>query len=417
MPKFLIVTESVPNIYLGGGGITAISVILALRREGHTVTVVSLYKSIINHTGHSDMDYIRELNSHGVKVEVIGFDSKQKDVSYFRKLFPRKQDVFPGYNNCVFIESVIKRIEPDAIFAYHWNSIASISNSNIPKLGIVGDPIHLPYLFRKEYSRRVFGSKYNLINLKNWVLEKTQIPRKKRFIDQLLEACNSSGAFAAHHAKEFMDRGIYNCRYYRTPVIDPLKNVESISKPDKFKIMHIGHLQGIASMAGVEILAFEILPELDKLIGSNNYELHLVGGFFETLPDSIRTKLLSYPSLKVRGQISPPDEEFLTSHVLLVPTPIELGIRVRIITGFSFGSCVITHKANTKGIPELVNGANSIIGDDGISLAQGCYEVYRNVANRRKLEFASRETYKKYFSLESAGKEISNTLKSLLNEY
>jgi glycosyltransferase involved in cell wall biosynthesis len=410
MSNFLIVTESVPNIYHGGGGVTAYAVIMSLKKQAHKVTVLSLSPSTAIHNERTDTDYIRALNLHDVQVEILAYKKQSDKTSQYRKLFPRMSDVFTGFDKNKEVEKVVRRIKPDAIFAYHWDPIASvISVTDIPKLGIVGDPVHLPYLFRKEYYSRVLGSKLDIPYIKHWILEKTQISRKIKFMDQLLLSCDVSGAFAAHHAQDFITRNVSNCEYFRTPVPDPFENNTIGNKAGKCKILHIGHLQGIATLTGVELLAKEILPELDRLIGKENYEVHLVGGYFDTIAAPIKL-LLDHPSVKVRGQISPSDEEFLSSHILLVPTPIELGIRVRIITGFSFGSCIIAHKANSKGIPELVNGENCFMGSDGKSLARACAEVYQDDTLRKKLEMTSRETYDKYFSLSAAGKEISDTL-------
>ena len=41
------------------------------------------------------------------------------------------------------------------------------------------------------------------------------------------------------------------------------------------------------------------------------------------------------------------------NNILLVPNEIDIGIRVRIITGLSFGAIIVTHSSNLKGIPEL----------------------------------------------------------------
>ena len=49
------------------------------------------------------------------------------------------------------------------------------------------------------------------------------------------------------------------------------------------------------------------------------------------------------------------------NNFLLVPNEIDIGIRVRIITGLSFGAIIVTHSSSLKGIPELKNNFNCFI--------------------------------------------------------
>jgi glycosyltransferase involved in cell wall biosynthesis len=179
--------------------------------------------------------------------------------------------------------------------------------------------------------------------------------------------------------------------------------------PGRFRALHIGHLRGTATVAGLDLLVSDILPELDRVLGCDGYELHLVGGYYETLPERIR-HVLNRPNVAVRGQVFPPDPEFLNAHVVLVPTPIRLGIRVRIVTALSFGSCVVAHVANRDGIPELAHDHNCLIGVDGKSVAAECIRAARDPELRRRVAAAGRATYEECFSLTTAGGAIEEIL-------
>ena len=229
---------------------------------------------------------------------------------------------------------------------------------------------------------------------------------------RLLNNCSISGAFAAHHARELSAMGASNCRYFHTPTPNPL-NLKKV-RSGKFKILHIGHLRGIATLAGLELLAFEILPYLKNHIGSDKFEIHLVGGSLKVYPKKSGKSLL-IPLFLVRGQINPPDEEFLSSNVVIVPTPIELGIRVRIITALSFGSCIIAHEANKRGIPELENGKNCLLGTSGMEIAKLTERVFNDPSLQDSLELSSRNSYQKYFSIEQSKLELTHNLNKLLS--
>ena len=110
----------------------------------------------------------------------------------------------------------------------------------------------------------------------------------------------------------------------------------------------IGHLRGIATISGLQIFAESILPALTRELGPDGFEVHVVGGYD---PPAAAGNAFDHPAVVRRGQIEPPDDEFLAADVLLVPTPLSTGPRSRIITGMTFGNCVVAHEANCSGSP------------------------------------------------------------------
>jgi glycosyltransferase involved in cell wall biosynthesis len=113
------------------------------------------------------------------------------------------------------------------------------------------------------------------------------------------------------------------------------------------------------------------------------------------------------------GQVEPATEEFLRCDVLLVPTPIRLGIRVRILTGFATGSCIVAHTANSLGIPELIDGKNALLGSTGPQLAAAVLRASADSALRAQLRREARRTYEQCFSLETAGRLIVDELEQV----
>ena len=100
----------------------------------------------------------------------------------------------------------------------------------------------------------------------------------------------------------------------------------------------------------------------------------------------------------------------MSAHVLLVPTSIPLGIRVRILTGFAYGSCIVTHPANASGIPELADGHNALMRSTPEALAGAIAEALRDPALRAELRRGARETYERWFAPPVAGGVIEQTL-------
>jgi glycosyltransferase involved in cell wall biosynthesis len=97
--------------------------------------------------------------------------------------------------------------------------------------------------------------------------------------------------------------------------------------------------------------------------------------------------------VKRRGYVEDIHEEFRAADILLVPTPIDLGFRVRIAEGFSFGCCVVAHRANALGMPELCDGETTLMDDTGSGLAEAVVRCLRSTALRDQLGAAARATF------------------------
>lgn len=403
---YVALLEGVPNCNHGGGGITAYAAVKAMRERGNRVTVVALYP---DRKPGNDARHIRDLEAMGISTRLLSLDPEPRK-GLLPTILPSREDLFPGFAAVGTVRALLASLRPDAVFMYHWNALAATHGiREYPKLATVGDPAHLPFLFRSSLLRAYDSAVTWKTGIKNALIRRLAVPRMVRLQDEMLTECTERGAFAAHHAGMLSRPGGPVCRYLRTPTPDPLPGPRRRDPGAKFRIMHIGHLQGIATLSGVELLAKEVLPELDRIMPPGSFEVHLVGGFFETMPSELQ-RAMRHPALKVRGQVSPADGEFLAADVVLVPTPIELGIRVRILTAFSFGNCVVAHPANCKGIPEMKHGTNALLSTDGAGLARLCKDVHSDPSLGERIGAAARKTYEERFSLEAAGGDICDIL-------
>ncbi len=405
MKHFLAILDSVPHCHHSGGGITAFAAVLAILEEGNRVSIL-----ILSERRAADEPYIMDLEKKGAQIIFLSAAAPPVRWSLRQKFAPDLVNFFPSFALRDQVKEIADRLKPDAILMYHWDALAAAHQIyTAPRLGLVGDPIHLPFLFRKELHKRLSVQRISFSEIKDKIIEITRVSMMRRAMKKLLSDCTASGAFAAHHAQEFKRSGVVNCEYFRTPTPDPLPSFEQTKPGSKMKILHIGHLKGIATLSGIELLVNEIIPTLEQTYHPDEFEIHIVGGYYETLPQELK-RALQHPSIKIRGQISTPDHEFFNSHAVLVSTPIELGIRVRVITAFSFGSCVVAHIANQKGIPELQHEKNALLSNTGAGLASACIQSFRDIQLRDRMMIGARQTYEKWFSLQSAGRAISQKL-------
>jgi glycosyltransferase involved in cell wall biosynthesis len=411
MIKFVSVNDVIPHTKHGGGGITAFSAIEGLLDGGYAVEVLVIKGKESDNSIHK-----LALERLGAKVTFLEVEEIRENKFSLRKLralfFPTLLDMFPDIVHQSRVESALQKMDPDFVFTYHWEALSSIYNlGGFTKIVGVGDPIHAPAVLRRNMYRRLDHK----MTARQWLyyrcLDHFWVEKQKRGMVTLLNGCEVKGAFAFHHAKELEALGVEGCNYFRTPVPDV--SIPNLEENDKFRILLIGHMIGIATLSGLELFMKDVFPMLINNLGEDNFEVHIVGGFFETMPQSIKTGL-SANNIIIRGQVTPAESEFLSADVLLVPTPIELGIRVRIITGFSLGSLIVAHAANAKGIPELESDKNCLLGESGQELAAQIIKVFKNEVDVNAIKHESRLTYEDKFTPRSFLKSIETSIEMVL---
>jgi glycosyltransferase involved in cell wall biosynthesis len=232
----------------------------------------------------------------------------------------------------------------------------------------------------------------------------TQIRHQPRLLVRFLNECQACGAFAAHHAAWLRAQGAAGCEYLRTPIPDPGPVERLAAEPPR--ILLVGHLKGIVTLDGLRIFAHEILPRLEAELGADGFEARIVGGYEP--PRELAA--LDRPGVRFLGHVEDPAAEFRSASVMLVPNSIPLGIRVRILTGFSYGTCIVSHRANTQGIPELAHGWNALLGGSGAELADAVVAAIGQPRLREQLQTQARRTYEESFAPPVAAGRIAETL-------
>lgn len=401
--QIVFLSGGLPHTLHGGGGITAFSIVDAIQRAGKTVTVIGLKG---RYETPYDAEAQRQLSPLGV--HVIWIDPEAATAG------ERRRECVPGYDYARGVARVVTQLDAGTCVCYHWDALAMTErlSPGVLRAGFVGDPIHLPSMYRQALVRKYqSGGATGLVRrMREWRLVQRQMAEQRA----LLSRCDVCGAFAAHHARWFRKHGVPGCRYVHTPVPDPFRNgaacAAATAPTNRPVLLLLGHLAGTATLAGVDLFVHETLPVLDASFGPNGYEVLVVGGMQERMPAFLQDQLKRHPAIRLLGQVNPPDSVFASSHFLIVPTPIELGIRVRIITGFSFGACVVAHLANQCGIPEMQHGINSILCRDGAAMGRDVVALWQNLEQRTRLMQNGRALYESTFAPEVAGDAIASRI-------
>jgi glycosyltransferase involved in cell wall biosynthesis len=409
----LLVSGGVPNPTASGGAVTAWTILTELTERGHEVTVVVLGDPELYDPTAVDaavrVERVRELGADVVTL-------LSESAAYFRTLPRRPLDrlrrawrpldpeLIPHAVDAPAIARAVHETEAEAAFVYHYDMVAASRDLEIPRFAAVGDPPHLSALYR---FREAFPSPRALRGV---VRLQAQIRHQPRLVVRDLRACEATGAFAAHHAAWLRSLGVEGCRYLHTPVPDPGPPYATGGAAERPTILLVGHLKGIVTLEGLRLFAAKVLPRLEAALGADGFEVRIAGGY-DAPPELAR--LLDRPSVRLLGHVEGAEDEFRGAHVLLVPNSLTLGIRVRIVTAFSHGTCVVTHRANTLGIPELEHEANALVADSPEGLADAVVRALGDEALRRRLGAGARAAYERDFAPGPAVDGIAATLERL----
>lgn len=391
---------------------------------GHRVTVVSLAyprDSFFNTPERqaavldlgADLIMVGVTAPHEPSTQRSAFSSHKISLGLRRLIQTDIGSFLPTVNLVPRMKATIERIAPDALFVYHWDSLATIQGLNLaPRMAGVGDPWHMPNLRRWQQSTPRPTPSYL-----HWTLRtfKDLLCLPKCMVS-LLNGCEASGCFQAHAASWLRQKGAAHCTYLRSPIVDTCgprwrSLREAVPRGSRPKIL-LGpsNLAGTSTRAGIRLFAKEILPRLERELGPEGFKVHVVG---EGEPPPELAKLLPRPSVKLCGRIEPADSEFLSADIQLVPTPFVLGIRLRIIVGFSFGCCVVAHTNETLNLPEMIHEENALLASDGPGLAETIIRAARDPKLRERLGVNARRTYERYFAPEVAAAPIVAELERL----
>jgi glycosyltransferase involved in cell wall biosynthesis len=412
----------VPNTGHGGGSLTAFSFISSLLEAGHRVTTFPLLAQELDLRWEERIEPLVELGS-GVRPisqpapEPPVTSRARARAAYARGLlWPADEVLLPSTRQAAELRTAFGEERVDAGLVYGTEAVAaSHEGLGVPVMALMSDPpglsrrVRLHYDPRARWSTRPSQLSYRLSQLSYCL-------HVDRRVLSMLRRFPTVGMFAAHHARWAKAHGV-SAWYAPSPIVD-LGGPEwerrrgAVAKAVKPRILMIGHLRGIATISGLHVFVESILPGLSARLGPEGFEVRIVGGYE---PPAELRKRLEHPAVTLTGHVEPPDDEFLSADVVLVPTPIRTGPRSRILTALSFGSCVVAHSANTLGIPELVHGDNALLADDGPGLLDAVLTALAQPDLRVRVGRSGRRTYEATFIPEKAGARIVAALEGAVS--
>jgi len=416
-----IVYNEVPNKEHSTDSYCAFLIIKALSEADHNVFVTLLLpqKCIIGND-QARKKWLEKLEELDIKIKILPGDYPQekkyqgmpKIADMLRRIiFPKLIDYFPHVMLSTELEKHLKALHPDVIFSWgNWPPVAALHGIDfVPRFVFVGDPPHKPASYR---NRPPFIPIREIFSLKKWYSDLRYFLLGKMSV-RLLSEFDAVAATAAHHAEWYRNKGVKNCKYLPNIVPDwgglQWEKKRQFNRNNKLRIVLLGHLQSTSSLAGFYFFANRILPHLKKNF-HNKFEIHICGK--GELPLEIMRKL-DDQAVYLRGYVDDIVSELFASDILLVPTPIKLGIRVRIAYAWTTGICVVAHQSNACGMPELKHEQNVLLASSGKGLSNEIIRLSKDPDLKRRIALGGRRTYERYFAKDVSVAKILKEIQSL----
>lgn len=400
----------IPSLGHSGSTIAAWTILGELCEAGHEVTAVLLPEpALVDESAPARLAALERL---GVRVMVVELPAAQgrggrwrRRMAFARGLAaPRDEELFPAARVRARVRDTLAGA--DAFLAFGIEAIASAEGASAPGLAVLSHPpgVSRRLRFRYDPPRSLAGR----------AGERSFLRHADRRTAALLRQFTSVAVFSEHHAAWARKHGV-DAWYAHYPLPDlagpDWRERRAAGKPNATpQILLIGHLRGIGTISGLHLFAPEILPRLSDALGEDGLEVHLVGG--HEPPEEFRDGL-RHPAVRLRGPIDEPSEEFFRADVLLAPNPTTTGASARILSGFTFGCCVVAHTDSLVGIPELRDGDNCLLAPDGPGLAEATLRALADPALRERLGDAGRELYERSFSPPVAARRLVLELEAL----
>jgi glycosyltransferase involved in cell wall biosynthesis len=412
--RVAFVIGGIPSLGHSGSTIASWIIISKLLEAGHDVTAVLLPAPYL--LDASAKERFAELERLGATVRVIDVPqppsarSKWQDrASFVRSIArPRDEELLPAVHARAKVNAAIA--DSHVGLAFGIEAIAATAGASIPILAALSHP---PGVARRLRARYTTGG-HSLLGRAS---ERSFLLYADRRTAALLRQFPSVAVFSRHHA-EWAARHGAKAWYAHYPMPDLAgtgwRERRASGKPNpKPRVLMIGHLGGIGTISGLHLFVPSILPLLTEALGADGFEVHIVGG--QAPPEEFR-RGLDHPAVHLRGQIADPAEEFFAADVLLAPNPTLTGASARILSGLTFGNCIVAHTDSLVGIPELDDDENSLLATTGPEHAEAVLRALRDPVLREGVGDRGRALFERAFDAPVAAGRLMREIEQLAGE-
>lgn len=312
-------------------------------------------------------------------------------------------------NNPEVISRGLFQFQPDIIFALStWSMAWAMSYSRAKKVLMLGDPEHLIESNRRQAVSREALSYEEIAALH----ESAQITKGVYF--DVVNQCDYVFCSAVQSVEWFRSQGLA-VDYIPMPMVEPAflgwkRREVDFPQRERPRILMLGHLGGMATISSLNYLLEDILP---NMLDYTEYEWRICGG--DALIPRLAKQFERYPEIEFKGYVEDIRREILEADILLSPTSSTIGVRCRIIEGWSLGACVVAHSANVQGQPEALPGNNLVTFDTGEQAVEALAILKDDPPLRAEIGAAGRQTWEANFRTELSAGQVVRKMEELVN--
>lgn len=407
--KIFFISEDIPFKGFSGSSIISWSWINYFLKKNHKISIF-IYPSRVMNFNSFEIKQLEELKKFK-NLEIYFFKKQnlKKSLSIFRpslKRYLNISDESAIYNE---LKMRIDTFEPDVLFLYGLFSMyVTRKIQNIKKFAPMCENPYRISLAKLKYQSNYKNFIFRLYDLyRSWFLMSN--------ISNIYNLCDLKGHSSEDFRKDFLERGVKNIKYYNHPFPMVKTKVDNPNLLNSKIIMLV-----VGALSTVNWTQYKIISKyiINKISFKNklDIEVRIVGAkknkYFKKLYDS---KYVTWT-----GYVDDIKKEFETCDIFLSLTPIELGLRVRLIEAMAYGKCIVVSKFDQQAFPLLKHNHNCYVIKNNDVILDTLSYLIDDSELRKKLSNQARNDFLDYcredISCSIYEKDIANLIKeNILN--
>jgi glycosyltransferase involved in cell wall biosynthesis len=409
--RILIIAGAVPYRKDGQPGVTAAHIVTRaiideLGRLGHDISLVCLFPPArpADSLNTADRAELEDLTKKGVRVLSPIYLSSKSTFSHVRfrglkLLFSAEASLRHYYPGSAAQGDMAERLmESQAnVVLPVWcpQGVAAVRKlRSVPSVVYHGDIDFEPMWCRRVVSPRLFGLTQGFLGALD---AKVRVYSYRKAHLRLMDSATVIANVTAAHIAYYTQHGHPRSKYVGNMWVD--QNTTKVVHPDGHivKIIgHVGYLNRTGATYGLQFLLKEVMPHLQKSMGSRPYEVHIIGGG-EPVPEL--RPLLVQEHIVRHGFVEDLEAELASSDVfcLFNNAGPYIAAYTRHLVAWASGLCLVTHARSSLAIPELVSGQNALTGKTGKEVAELIAQAAKDAELNKRIRLEGRRTFESTF--------------------
>lgn len=275
-----------------------------------------------------------------------------------------------------------------------WTSAAfgACAEVEAPVFAYAGNPDHYSMAARLKHPELFGVPQRTLRNRVKLALWRRAYDRFEDVVVRLALRSTWIGCVSAPNADYYSRHGHPRAFYVQNMWPQLAQQAEAPEPAENRIVGNLGGQYATGNTFGARLLAREVLPALDRLLGED-YTVHLYGAgrFAEPV-----ARELEHPRVVNRGFVDDIDAELQSAKVFLLcnnSNPDFVVGHTRILHAWSVGSCLVAHTNMARAMPEIVHGENALLGSTGAELAGHVAAACEDAELRHAIVEGGRKTW------------------------